>query len=190
MSSSRRFLVASSLARLLRKERGVEGRIVEGHFPGQYGRTHFVSFEPGHAHLVLTDPKAPGGTAEERSEVPRAHAEALLDVCSGKIGFERTRLQLRPGCEVVLSRFLQPAGLNVLTVVFEEGQEAEAFAVPAWFGPEVSDDPAWARHSIALNGPPLVPDVALTDEALDELLDMLDGSTRSLPRASWPASSA
>ena len=190
MSSSRRFLIAPSLARLLRKERGVEGRIVEGHFPGQYGRTHFVSFEPGHANLVLTSPDAPGGTAEERTEVPRAHAEALLDVCRGRIGFERTKLQLRPGCEVMLSRFVQPAGLDVLTVVFEEGQNADAFDVPAWFGPEVSDDPAWARHSIALNGPPHVSNVPLTDAALDELLDILDGSARSLPRASWPADSA
>ena len=132
----------------------MEGRIVEGHFPGQYGRTHFVSFEPGHAYLVLTSPDAPGGTAEERTEVPRAHAEALLDVCSGRIGFERTKVQLRPRCEVVLSRFVQPPGLDVLTVVFEEEQDAEPFAVPAWFGPEVSDDPTWARHSIALNGSP------------------------------------
>ena len=189
MPRSRRFLIAPSLARLLRKERGVEGRIVEGHFPGQYGRTHFVSFEPGHAYLVLTNPDAPGGTAEERTEVPRAHAEALLDVCSGRIGFERTKLQLRPGCEVVLSRFLQPAGLDVLTVVFEEGQDAEPLSVPAWFGPEVSEDPAWARHSIAIKGATHVPDVPLTDAALDELLNMLDGSARNLPRASWPASS-
>src|SRR5215204_1754845 len=184
MAGVRRFLIASSLARIIRKERGVEARIVEGHFPGQYGHTHFVSFEPGHAYLVLTSPDAQGGTAEERTEVPRPHAEALLDVCGGRIGFERTKLQLRPGCEVVLSRFLRPPGLNVLTVVFEEGQDAEPFSVPAWFGPDVSEDPAWARHSIALNGPPHVPEVPLTDAALDELLDLLGESAHSLTRAS------
>jgi hypothetical protein len=29
----RRFLIASSLARLIRKEQGIAGRIVEGYFP-------------------------------------------------------------------------------------------------------------------------------------------------------------
>jgi CYTH domain-containing protein len=141
-----------------------------------------------HTYLVLTDPNAPGGTAEERTEIPRSHAESLLDVCTGKIGFERTRLQLRPGCDLVLSRFVQPAGLNVLTVVFSEEQEREAFEIPAWIGPEVSDDVAWARHSIALNGPPHAPEVPLTNRALNEVLDILiESGPQNLLKASWPA---
>ena len=91
----RRFLVASSLARLIRKERGMAGRIVEGYFPPRPDRDHFVSLEPGHAYLVL----APLGGAEEaeRTEVPRSQAEALLAVCAGKVGFEGTIVPLRDG---------------------------------------------------------------------------------------------
>ena len=179
MLRSRRFLIASALARLIRKEQGVEARVVEGHFPGQFGRTHFVSFEPGHAYLVLTDPDAHGGTAEERAEVPGRHAEALLDVCQGRIGYERTRLALEAGYEIVLTRFVEPAGLDVLTVVFEDGHDVEAFAAPAWFGPEVTGDPAWQRHSLALNGPPPVEELPVSNAALDALLESLEAPGRA-----------
>src|SRR3954471_24689549 len=57
----RRFLDASSLARLIRKEQGVTDRIVEGYFPPRPDQDHFVSLEPGHAYLVL----APVGAAGE-----------------------------------------------------------------------------------------------------------------------------
>src|SRR3954462_2713752 len=96
----RRFLVASSLARLIRKEQGVAGRIVEGYFPPRPDRDHFVSLEPGHAYLVL----APvGGAGEaERTEVPRSQAEALMGVCTGEVGFKRTSMRLPDGRKAVL----------------------------------------------------------------------------------------
>ena len=119
MAGVRRFLIASSLARIIRKERGVEGRIVEGHFQGQFGRTHFVAIEPGHAFLVLTDINVEGGLAEERAEVPPRHAEALLEVASGRIGYERSRLPLGNGIDAVLLRFIQPSGLDVLRALPE-----------------------------------------------------------------------
>src|SRR5689334_102827 len=100
----RRFLVASSLAHLIRKEQGVTDRIVEGYFPPRPDRDHFVSLEPGHAYLVL----APvGGAGEaERTEVPRSRAEALLAVCAGKVGFEGTIVPLRAGRQALLQRFV------------------------------------------------------------------------------------
>jgi hypothetical protein len=85
----RRFLIASSFARLIRKEGGVAGRIVEGYFPARPDRDHFVSIEPGHSYLVLA-PAREGAGEEERTEVPRSQAEALLAVCAGKVGFECT----------------------------------------------------------------------------------------------------
>ena len=168
MVGVRRFLIASSLARIIRKERGVEARIVEGHFPGQFGRTHFVSIEPGHAFLVLRDVDVEGGLAEERAEVPPRHAEALLDVAPGRIGYERSRLPLGEGLEAVLSRFLQPSGLDVVTVVVDG--DSETFAPRAWFGPEVTGDPGWQRHTIALGGPPQLPDIPITNAAVESLL--------------------
>src|SRR3712207_3358167 len=148
MTVDRRFLVARSLARLVRKERGTAERAVEGYFPAQGDRTHFVSIEPGHCHLVLAT-RSPAGETEERTEVPRAQAEALLDVCSGKIAFDRSHVPVGSR-EVFLDRFMTPGRFDLLTVCFEARGDAEAFAVPAWFGPEVTDDPTFQNRSIAL----------------------------------------
>src|SRR5689334_15483442 len=50
----RRFLIASSLARLIRKQQGVVGQVVEGYFPAHPNRDLFVSLEPDACYLVLT----------------------------------------------------------------------------------------------------------------------------------------
>src|SRR5829696_9846155 len=105
--AQRRFLIASSLARLIRKGIGVAGRIVEGYFPARPDRDHFVSIEPGHSYLVLA-PAREGAGEEERTEVPRSQAEALLAVCAGKVGFECMIVQLQGGKEALLQRFISP----------------------------------------------------------------------------------
>src|SRR4051794_28712707 len=103
--AQRRFLIASSLARLIRTEGGLVGRIVEGYFPARPGRDHFVSLEPGHSYLVLA-PAKDGAGEEERTEVPRSQAEALLAVCAGKVGFECTIVRLPGGTQALLQRFV------------------------------------------------------------------------------------
>ena len=103
--AQRRFLVASSLARLIRREGGVAGRVVEGYFPARPDRDHFVSLEPGHSYLVLA-PAKEGAEEEERTEVPRSQAEALLAVCAGKVGFECTIVRFRDGRQALLQRFI------------------------------------------------------------------------------------
>ena len=62
--SQRRFLIASALARLIRKEQGVAGHIVEGYFPARPDREHFVSIEPGHCYLVLATGREGAGVEE------------------------------------------------------------------------------------------------------------------------------
>src|SRR3954471_12002444 len=106
--AQRRFLVASSLARLIRKEGGVAGRVVEGYFPARPDRDHFVSLEPGHSYLVLAPAREGAEEEEERTEVPRSQAEALLAVCAGKVGFERTRVRLAPDPGAGAARVLRP----------------------------------------------------------------------------------
>src|SRR5829696_8701178 len=140
----RRFLITSSLARLLRKEGGIAGRIVEGYFPARPDRDHFVSIEPGHSYLVLA-PAREGAGAEERTEVPRSQAEALLAVCAGKVGFERTIVPLRNGKQVLLQRFFAPGSLDLLSIEFAAGEDADGFVPPAWFGSEVTQNPAYHR---------------------------------------------
>jgi len=93
MSVVRRFLVAPALVRLIRKERG-GARITEGYFAPQGGRTSFVRIEGQQCHLVLVTKDAQGTATEERTDVPRAHGDALLDVCSGKAAYDRTAVPL------------------------------------------------------------------------------------------------
>ena len=171
----RRFLVTSSLARLIRKEQGVDSRIVEGYFPPRPDRDHFVSLEPGHAYLVL----APlGGAGEaERTEVPRSQAEALLAVCAGKVGFEGTIVPLQAGQQALLQRFVAPGPLDLLSLAFAAGEDADGFMPPAWFGPEVTQDPAYHRGSLARAGLPASEEIPLSSAMIEELLDLLDEGT-------------
>src|SRR5215203_3467214 len=183
----RRFLVASSLARLIRKERGMAGRIVEGYFPARPDRDHFVSIEPGHAYLVL----APvGGAGEgERTEVPRSQAEALLAVCAGKVGIECTIVRLRGGRQALLQRFVAPGSLDLLSVEFAAGEDVDGFVPPAWFGPEVTQNPAYHRGSLARAGLPASEDIPLSNTMLEELLDVIEEGTiaAQLGRGSSPS---
>src|SRR3954469_7209753 len=105
--AQRRFLVASSLARLIRREGGVAGRVVEGYLPARPDRDHFVSLEPGHSYLGLA-PAREGAGEGERTELPRSQAEALLPICAGKVGFECTLLPLREGKQALLQRIVAP----------------------------------------------------------------------------------
>src|SRR3954453_9387244 len=65
----RRFLIASSFARLIRRDQDMVGRIVEGYFPARPERDHFISIEPGHCFLVLA-PTSEAAGVEERTEIP------------------------------------------------------------------------------------------------------------------------
>ena len=171
--TQRRFLIASSLARLIRKEGGVAGRIVEGYFPARPDRDHFVSLEPGHSYLVLA-PAKEGAGEEERTEVPHSQAEALLPICAGKVGFECTIVPLRGDTQALLQRFVAPGPLDLLSVEFAAGEDADGFVPPAWFGPEVTQNPAYHRGSLARTGLPASEDIPLSNAMLEELLDLLE----------------
>src|SRR3954471_7914920 len=174
--AQRRFLIASSLARLIRKDCGMAGRIVEGYFPARPDRDHFVSLEPGHAYLVLA-PDREGAGAEERTEVPRSQAEALLAVCAGKVGFECTIVRFRDGKQALLQRFIAPGSMDLLSIEFAAGEDADGFVPPAWFGPEVTQNPAYHRGSLARTGLPASDDIPLSNAMLEELLDLLEEGT-------------
>src|SRR3954469_14133267 len=118
----RRFLIASSLARLIRKDGGVAGRIVEGYFPARPDRDHFVSIEPGHSYLILA-PAREGAGEGERTEVPHCQAEALLAVSAGRVGFECSIVRLRDGKQALLQRFVAPGSLDLLSIEFAAGEE-------------------------------------------------------------------
>ncbi|GLS44645.1 hypothetical protein [Methylobacterium brachythecii] len=172
MSVVRRFLIAPSLVRLIRKERG-GARITEGYFAPQAGRTSFVRIDGQDCHLVLVTTDAEGRSTEERTEVPRAHGDALLDVCSGKAAYERTLIPLG-GRDVQIDRYVTPAGLDIANVSFDDEAAANAFAAPAWFGTEVSKEASYDRHSVAIQGVPNAGEIGLTNAALNAVLDLIE----------------
>jgi CYTH domain-containing protein len=172
MSVVRRFLVAPALVRLIRKERG-GSRITEGYFAPQAGRTSFVRVDGQQCHLVLVTTSADGSASEERTDVPRAHGDALLDVCSGKAAYDRTNLSVS-GRDVMIDRYVSPGSLDLVSITFDNETDANAFVAPIWFGREVSSDSAYERHAVALQGPPQAGEISLNNAALDAVLDLIE----------------
>lgn len=169
-SITRRYLIAPSFVRMLRGQGGYE-RAIEGHFPRQPARNSFVHIRSDGADLVLMS-GSEDAHEEERTPVPRSHAEALLEVTAGAVVYERTRLGLAGGQTVSIDRFVRPADLDVATVDFRTVAERDSFAAPAWLGPEVGD--AFSPRAIALDGVPPFSTVEPTNSSLGALLDAIE----------------
>jgi CYTH domain-containing protein len=182
MVTSRRYLIASSLARLVRKERG-GNRVTEGHFPNQADRSSYVVVEGEKGSLVLLHNGA-NGPVEERTEVPRNHAEALLDVTPGKLDYLLTHLTVGTR-DVQIVRFVTPGPMDLISVSFESEEEARDFRPLSWFGPDVTTETVYQNRSIALDGPPQMPEVPVSNGALNSLLDTLE-NRYSAPRTFAP----
>jgi CYTH domain-containing protein len=177
MKTTRRFLLASSLARLLARDRGIDQQIVEGYLSAQPGKNQFVRLEADQCHVGIVPLGSAQEPMEELAPVPRAHAEALFDLCVGQISYDRLHLSIRSGAdghEILLDRIVYPESCDVLTVEFEGQQQAQDFEPPPWFGPEVTSEPAHERRYIALNGLAPSPEVPLSNLQLAAVLDLLD----------------
>ena len=176
MSTSRHFLLAPSLARLIQKERGGE-RVSEGYFPGQPDRTAYVEVDRRGDRLILIT-NGPDGPVEERAEVPLAHAAALLDVAATVV--EYFRIEIAVGSRPVqVRRVIGPGSMDLIAVVFEGAEEAYGFDPPPWFGPEVTAVPDYWTQNIALTGLPEPVEVPLSDMSLMSLLDTLENRAPS-----------
>jgi CYTH domain-containing protein len=176
MTTLRQFIVAPSLARLIEKERGGE-RVLEGYFPDQPHQNAYVQVEEHRGGLFLLS-NSPEGSIENRADIPSAHAQALLAVAAGRVNYIRTSLSFGP-YEIQLQRFAEPDPLDLISVEVE--QDDQAFQPLSWFGPEVSAERAYQRRRMALDGLPAVPEVEVTNEALNSLLDVLENRLSSWP---------
>jgi CYTH domain-containing protein len=177
MNSTRSFLLAPSLARLLEKERGGY-RVSEGYFPDRHDRNIYVRVEEEAASLVLVT-REHGEPVAMPADLPRVHAEVLLSLTAGSVEYRRIDLPV-DAYSAHISRIMAPGLLDLIVVEFTREEQARAFEPPTWFGPEVTADPSYQNRSLAIAGLPGVPEVELTDRALDSLLDALEhGSTSS-----------
>jgi CYTH domain-containing protein len=187
MTVRRRFLLAPSFARLIQRERGGL-RHVEGFFPERRDRFAWVRLEENRGLLILRT-FGPDGEVEDQTEIPVAHAHALLDVSAGVVDYTRTALPISEG-HALIDEIIRPRVLHLITMEFGTEEEARSFHPPEWFGPEMTEDPRYTHQSIALRGLAEAPEIPLFDAALNSLLDTLEGRfpaqarlTISQPRA-------
>jgi CYTH domain-containing protein len=181
MKTARLFLLPTSLARLIERERGSQ-RFVEGYFPVHDGRGAHVHLAGNATSLVLVSSRA-GEPSEDWADLPRVQAEALLELTSGRVGYALTSVSYG-SCDILLSRFFEPEPLDLITIAFDGKEEAQDFRPLAWFGPEVTDEAAYQNRTIAFQGPPAVPEVQLANEALEGLLDVLESRAFPQPQGS------
>jgi CYTH domain-containing protein len=181
MPLTRRFLIAPSLTRLIRDRYGSE-QVIEGHFAPHSDRQSHVKLQNGQARLVLTSFDASVDTPEDSAEVPMAHAQALLDVCPGKLIIERSIVQLTSH-KAVVARFVSPGSLDLVSVEFATQADETKFEVPVWFGAEVSHDQSYLNRMIALSGLPSAAVTEVSNAALEALLDIMDGDGDRAPAA-------
>jgi CYTH domain-containing protein len=174
MSTTRVFLLASSLARLIEKERGGH-RVQQGYFPDRLDRGTYVQLEGNAGHLILVT-SGPHRPVEEVADIPLSHAEALLELAPARV--ECLDIRLNIGTQTAaIRRFISPGPLDMIIMTFEDDEQAQSFQPLPWFGPEVTSEPGYRTRSIAVTGLPAVREMEATNIALDSLLDTLDRRT-------------
>jgi hypothetical protein len=177
----RLFIIAPSVGRLIRKERGGE-RVLEGYFPDQAQRRTYVQIEEARSSLIL---EAGGdGAPEEQADLPPAHAQALLAVSQGQVEYLRAKLFIGSH-EIQALHVVRPGPLDLvaLTNAPEDGQDLPPLP---WFGPEVSTEPAYQRRCLALDGAPEASEAEFTNAALNSLLDLLEDRFTTWPAPGHP----
>ena len=102
------------------------------------------------------------------------HAQALLDVCAGEVDYTRTALPIGEG-HALVDEITRPRVLHLVTVEFASDGEARGFRPLEWFGPELTADSRYTNQSIALRGLDEDLEISLSDAALNNLIDTLDG---------------
>jgi CYTH domain-containing protein len=178
MKNARRFLVSPCIARLMARERGFDRQIVEGYLSSQTGKDQLIRLEADQAHFVLSERDPAGDLVEKLAPLPREHAEALFGLCIGQISYDRLHLPPQSGLShaIQLDRVVYPSSFDLITVEFDDVQQAEAFQVPTWFGPEVTTEFTYEWRYIALNGLQSNLEVPLSSQQVEAVLDMLDQS--------------
>jgi CYTH domain-containing protein len=178
MKNARRFLVAPCIARLISRERGFDRQVVEGYLSSQPGKDQFIRLEADQAHFVLSGQDATGEVVEKHAPLPREHAEALFGLCIGQISYDRLHMPPQSGLsqKIQLDRVVYPGSLDLITVEFDDPQQAETFEIPLWFGPEVTTEYPYEWRYIALNGLQSNLEVPLSSQQIEAVLDMLDQS--------------
>jgi CYTH domain-containing protein len=172
MNRTRCFVVAPSLARLIENERGAH-RLTEGFFPEKTDRSIYVRVGSGANELVLVE-RSPDGEVERAVPLSPNQAIALLELAASRVEYRQATLELRD-LTVIIRRLTTPGLINLATIEFDHEEQARAFEPPPWLGAEVAKMPEYQHRRIAFHGQPEIPEVEISDMALHNLLDVLEG---------------
>jgi adenylate cyclase len=129
--------------------------ISQGYLPLDSDDTELRVRRKGDA-TVLTVKSGSGLDRGEREvAIPPDVFDALWPLTEGR-RIEKERLDIPHGdTKIELDRFGGSLdGLLVAEVEFDSTAASEAFEAPAWFGREVTDDPAYSNRSLAERGRP------------------------------------
>lgn len=173
MTRTRRFRLAPGFARLIGREQQA-WPVVEGHFPDQSDRRSFLRLEGESCTLVLQDLLPDGGVSEERTEVSRAQGEVLMDVCAGRVVYERLPFEGGGGLDIEILRFVSPTACAFILLHFADSIQAGGFRPPLWFGTELTEEETCEPRQVALGRKPAVHDGTIQNAALESLLDHLE----------------
>jgi hypothetical protein len=177
----RLYIIAPSVARLIRKEREGE-RVIEGYFPDHAHRRIFVQITETGSSLILE--ASSDGAPEEQADLPPAYTQALLAVSQGKVEYVRTRLSIGAH-EIQVLHFVRPGALDLVSVANPPEDEQDLPSLP-WFGPEVSAELAYQRRRLAQDRAPDTSEVDVTNAALNSLLDLLEDRVTTWPQPQKP----
>jgi len=137
-----------------------------GRHPAQPVRQGYLAIEPGGSEVrvrrigdatVLTVKRGAGRTrVEEEVAIDAAAFDRLWPLTEGR-RVEKVRHRVPAGDGLVLEVDVYEgalAGLVVAEVEFASETAADAWAPPAWLGPEVTTDERYKNHRLALDGAP------------------------------------
>jgi hypothetical protein len=121
MSTTRVFLLASGLARLIERERG--GQLVRrGYFPEGPSRSTHVQLEGEAGHLVLVSHQ-PTGPLEDLAAISRLQAEALLELTAGQVELQKVSVDIGSHTAAI-HRFISPGPLDLIAIVFKQDKRS------------------------------------------------------------------
>ena len=79
--------------------------------------------------MLILKTLGPDGAAEDETEIPVAHAYALLDVCAGEVDYTRTVLPFGEG-QALIDEIIRPCALHLVTVESASDEEARGLSSP------------------------------------------------------------
>lgn len=142
----RKFLVRSDDWRALARDAGEA--IVQGYLSSEARATVRVRVGDRGAFLTIKGRSVGITTPEFEYEIPRDHAQALLELC-GEDRIEKTRFRIPIDTHVFEVDVFEGANAGLVLAEVELRSENEPFPSPAWLGPEVSEDARFKNVRLA-----------------------------------------